>query len=129
MVQEADEAALELQKGRKQRHGSNAFPNIGHSLPFFGDGVGRFHSRSVFKSTWAVWCLRTRFCSVIALCWGRVWRGYWGRIRSFFVVLVHVFLAVGKPVDLAKHSTSLSLNTIITSDLTGFWLEACIWKY
>lgn len=32
------EAALELQKGRKQCHGSNAFPNIGQSLPFRGMG-------------------------------------------------------------------------------------------
>lgn len=36
------------------------------------DGVGRFCSGlciPMFKSTWAVWCLRTHFCFVIASCW------------------------------------------------------------
>lgn len=65
-------------------------------------------------------------CSVpVGQCGGVVGAEF----QALLLFFCMVFLALGKPVALAERSASLSLNTIVTSDLTGFWLEACIRKY
>lgn len=65
------EAALELQKGRKQCHGSNAFPNIGHSLPFREMGWAGSIA-SLCSNPLGQFGSQTPFCSAITLCWDSV---------------------------------------------------------
>lgn len=79
------------EKGGKQGHG-NKFPNIiGHSLPFPNIDHPLFRG----AGSAAPLCSNPlgRFGAsglISALCWDSV-RGHWGRIKSFFVVLLHGF--------------------------------------